>query len=449
MLRMLMAIAVVVVFSFDASAQIRINEVGTNGVDFDGASKWVELYNEGDSEVDISDLILCDFPLYPTLGELTALGGSSTTIPAGGYLVVAWADLDMGNTGDAEVGLYAAGTSDFSDDGLMLDYMQYGTAGHFREGTAQTAGEWTVDDFVAAPGAGKSLQYVDIGVPGSRNWIIADATPNAANPLSGFRISEIGVGVEFDGAMNWIEIQNVTDGELDASDLVLCDFPDYPNVRGLTALGGSSMIIPAGGFFVAAWPNLDQDNGGDSEVAIYKVDTDNFGQANLLLDYMEYGSTGHTRAGVAAEAGAWPAGEFVPAPAAGTTLQLIDSSTPGAASWAALAPTPNAANGMATSVEEAETPADFMLHSNFPNPFNPTTTISYDLSRAGQVALDVYDMLGQKVASLFEGGQAAGNYSYAWDGRDARGDVVSSGVYFYRLTLDGRTSESRVMTLLK
>ena len=130
-------------------------------------------------------------------------------------------------------------------------------------------------------------------------------------------------------------------------------------------------------------------------------------------------------------------------------MQLVDNAATGVANWVSAPATPNAENTMSTSVEEGEAPNAFALHANFPNPFNPTTTISYDLERAGQVALEIYDTLGQRVTSLFSGTQAAGNHAYAWDGRDARGNVVSSGVYFYRLTLDGNFSQSRVMTLLK
>ncbi len=451
MLRITTALALFFVFSTSAFAQIRINEVGSNGVDFEGASKWVELYNAGDTPEDVSSLIFCDFPQYPVISSLTVLAGD-VTIPAGGYLVVSWATLDADNDGDAEVGLYAAGTGDFGDESLILDYMQYGTGDHARDGTAEDAGLWTDGEFVPAPGVGLSLQYIDNGTPGAGNWVAAEPTPNADNPSAEvpIRISEIGFdGVDFDGASKWVELQNVGDEDFDITGLILCDFPQYPTVHGLTPLDGGSAIIPAGGFLVVAWPNLDADNDGDAEVGLYNVATLDFADETLLLDYMQYGEANHTRESVAVAAGVWEAGAFVAAPPSGQSLQLVDNAATGVANWVSAPATPNAENNMSTSIEEGEAPNAFALHANFPNPFNPTTTISYDLERTGQVALEVYDTLGQRVTSLFSGSQAAGTHAFAWDGRDARGNVVSSGVYFYRLTLDGNFSQSRVMTLLK
>ena len=96
-----------------------------------------------------------------------------------------------------------------------------------------------------------------------------------------------------------------------------------------------------------------------------------------------------------------------------------------------------------------EVPNEFVLHGNYPNPFNPTTTIRYEIATPGSVSLTVYNVLGQEVAELVSGSQRAGVYEVRWDGTDASGRVAASGVYLYRLTLDGRQSESRIMTLLK
>ena len=96
-----------------------------------------------------------------------------------------------------------------------------------------------------------------------------------------------------------------------------------------------------------------------------------------------------------------------------------------------------------------EVPNEFVLHGNYPNPFNPTTTIRYEIATPGTVSLTVYNVLGQQVAELVSGSQREGVYEVRWDGTDASGRIAASGVYLYRLTLDGRQSESRVMTLLK
>jgi len=85
---------------------------------------------------------------------------------------------------------------------------------------------------------------------------------------------------------------------------------------------------------------------------------------------------------------------------------------------------------------------------NHPNPFNPSTQIAYQLPEAGVVTLVVYNTLGQEVITLLNDFQNAGQYRIAWDGNDAFGRATSSGVYIYRLEVNGHVQINR-MTLLK
>lgn len=71
--------------------------------------------------------------------------------------------------------------------------------------------------------------------------------------------------------------------------------------------------------------------------------------------------------------------------------------------------------------------------SNFPNPFNPETTISYDISRQGQVSVDIYNLKGQKVKSLLNENQEVGQHKIIWQGDNDKGKQVSSGTYFYKI----------------
>ena len=96
-----------------------------------------------------------------------------------------------------------------------------------------------------------------------------------------------------------------------------------------------------------------------------------------------------------------------------------------------------------------EVPNQFTLHGNYPNPFNPTTTIQYEIDTPGMVTLTIYNVLGQKVNELVSSEQTTGLYEVQWDGSDITGQTAASGVYLYRLTHNGRQSASRVMTLLK
>ena len=93
-------------------------------------------------------------------------------------------------------------------------------------------------------------------------------------------------------------------------------------------------------------------------------------------------------------------------------------------------------------------PSAVALHANYPNPFNPETTIAFDLPQASSVELQVFDVLGQTVRTLVAEGLSAGSHQVVWDGLDAPGSKVSSGVYFYRLQA-GQQVQMRRMLLLK
>lgn len=98
---------------------------------------------------------------------------------------------------------------------------------------------------------------------------------------------------------------------------------------------------------------------------------------------------------------------------------------------------------------EDELPNTMALHANFPNPFNPSTIIKFDVARSGPVKLKVYNILGQEIITLVDGYHETGkDYSVAWNGKDAMGRSVASGVYIYRLVA-GRITKTRKMLLLK
>ncbi len=101
-------------------------------------------------------------------------------------------------------------------------------------------------------------------------------------------------------------------------------------------------------------------------------------------------------------------------------------------------------------LELQSTPREFALHQNFPNPFNPDTTIKYDLAESADVTLQIYNVLGQVVRTLVASeAQNAGRYQIRWNGMDDRGVPVSSGIYFYQISADGKFSDVRKLMLLK
>lgn len=99
--------------------------------------------------------------------------------------------------------------------------------------------------------------------------------------------------------------------------------------------------------------------------------------------------------------------------------------------------------------EEIETsddpnlPTEFALYQNYPNPFNPETKISFALPEASEVRIDIYNIMGQKVATIAEGPYEAGTHNVTWDGSQS-----AIGIYFYKLISDD-FSQTRKMILLK
>ncbi len=98
--------------------------------------------------------------------------------------------------------------------------------------------------------------------------------------------------------------------------------------------------------------------------------------------------------------------------------------------------------------KKAVVPQQISLKQNYPNPFNPQTRISYTLAKQGHVRLEIYNIAGQKIMTLQDGLQLAGNYHYQWTGVDQSGNNVASGAYIYRLSVDGK-SFSKKMFLVK
>ncbi len=91
---------------------------------------------------------------------------------------------------------------------------------------------------------------------------------------------------------------------------------------------------------------------------------------------------------------------------------------------------------------------EFLLEANYPNPFNPTTTIPFQLQEAGHVRLEVFSSIGARVRVLADADMEAGRYSSVWNGRDDAGRSLESGTYLYRLSVGGFSAVKR-MALLK
>src|SRR5690606_32019587 len=95
-----------------------------------------------------------------------------------------------------------------------------------------------------------------------------------------------------------------------------------------------------------------------------------------------------------------------------------------------------------------ELPLNYSLSQNFPNPFNPSTTIEFSLKQRSDVTIKIYNMLGQEVRTLFANQLESGNHKVIWDGMNNQGIMMSSGTYIYKM-ISGDFVQSKKMLLLK
>jgi len=102
-------------------------------------------------------------------------------------------------------------------------------------------------------------------------------------------------------------------------------------------------------------------------------------------------------------------------------------------------------NDWQVNIEDSGEIESFKVFSNYPNPFNPVTTIEFSIPNDGFATLAIYNIAGQKICELISGNMTAGAHSIIWDGRDANGLSVSSGIYFSRLTMGERTVSGKMI----
>ncbi len=102
-----------------------------------------------------------------------------------------------------------------------------------------------------------------------------------------------------------------------------------------------------------------------------------------------------------------------------------------------------------TSVDDGIIPMDFYISENYPNPFNPTTSIDFGIPSDLNVQINIYNIIGQQVASIDQGFLNPGSYTVTWNGKDTFGNFVPSGVYFYEIKAGEQFQKIKKMTLLK
>lgn len=226
---------------------------------------------------------------------------------------------------------------------------------------------------------------------------------------------------------DWIELYNRGDEPVDVGGLYLTDDLDQPTKWQLPMSSPDSTTIEPKGFLVL-WADGDPDqgilhldlklSGSGEQIGLLQIS----GPDTMMVDSLSFGEQA-----TGVSFGRLPDGEG--------EFSLLNH------------PSPAEANATMTWVEgedqEESVPQRFGLADNYPNPFNPVTTIAYDLAAPGLVRLAIYTVTGQRVATLVSAHQQAGRYQAIWD---AHGQA--SGIYLYRLEA-GAFSQTKRMLLLK
>jgi flagellar hook assembly protein FlgD len=100
-------------------------------------------------------------------------------------------------------------------------------------------------------------------------------------------------------------------------------------------------------------------------------------------------------------------------------------------------------------ISNAQNNPDFHLFQNYPNPFNSTTIINVYLEKDANINLTIYNMLGQKVNTLFNGYLEADQHSFTWNSIDENGNKAASGVYYYKISSENKFELAKKMLLIR
>ena len=332
---------------------------------------------------DLSDDFITVYREVPDGGTITTAGGAAdTTVTAG----------------DAFVSVAHATTAQF----LSYWYIITDEAGTIL-GFANSADTGTLDLSGAPAGVCRiwGWSYRGLGDPVVGDNI-ATLTDDFCETISeGFvtvnRVADDGEGFQFTDAVisevsadGEIEIFNGTDAAIDVTDYYLCNFPAYTRVGNLTLDCGTLVIQPGDYAVVSGWSGFDAQDG---ELGLYR--TPNYGSSDAIVSYLEFGTPGHFRAGVAIAAGIWEADLVAPSPTADETAQAFTET--GTLEWSLAEATLCAANVGTTATGLLDNGGTLRL---YPNPVSDELTV--DLQNVGDFPTDLqlFSPSGQLIRQL-------------------------------------------------
>ena len=363
---------------------------------------WVEIANVGATTIDLTGLGLTDHHEGTADFVFPAM-----TLAPGEYVVV-WADEEP-----AEGPLHAPFKLDgdgedvyLTDGGVVIDQVTFPALGddvpwgRFPDGD----GPWAMLS-VATPGTANINPEQPEDITLYINELLA--------------LNDAGLQDETGAFEDWLELYNPGPADVAVGGLFLTDDPAAPTQWALP-----DTTIPAGGHLLV-WCDNDPEDGplhatfklsGDGEtVGLYG----RIAAGNAVIDSYTFGA------------------------------QTADVSegrvTDGAAAWTFFSsPTPGAPNGDATAADDTAPSAPRLLPC-YPNPFNPRTTLAFELPRATAVRLDIMDARGRLITTLVDEPLAAGRHEIPWTGVDRAGRAMPSGVYFSRLDAAGAQQTGRLV----
>ncbi|WP_435624867.1 hypothetical protein [Flagellimonas sp.] len=268
----------------------------------------IELYNNGDVAVDVSDYFLCLGPgTYRRIGDLQTDGDVNMT--PGSFLTVAY---EMPNT-EGGIGLYA-NNAGFGDPANIRSFVQWGAPGSPRENVAVDANIWTEGEYVEVVGsADNSIAYDGEGFSASDWSETTETTFGAANIFAAPTVRSIVINEVEYLVDDLIELYNNGTETVDLSNYWMCFGPgQYFRIGDATAteiVSGNVNLAP--GEFLVITPVVLEAPNDAGGLGLY-ANNDGFGNAANIRSFVQWGASGNVRESVAVEAGIWNAGGFVP-----------------------------------------------------------------------------------------------------------------------------------------
>lgn len=222
-------------------------------------------------------------------------------------------------------------------------------------------------------------------------------------------------------------------GELRGQVLLSPNFPPDSTMITNHQNGDTVMVEGSGSTeFNVLWDSADDPN--DDQVAyIFQLAGSPDFESNMLMINMNVGTSTEYTADFATLASMLENMGIVVGGSADLYARIISSDGSNQTEGSVLNLVMKRGTVTAVNNESADLPDSYALLHNYPNPFNPTTTIPYHLPEESHVTLAVYNMLGQRIRTLINGIKPAGRYSVQWNGLNDSGNRVSTGIYFYRI----------------